>query len=84
MCRLFREKDLRKLDADREGLTEEEFQARRKKLFTERTRVLKTAYDRKVERLKRQTGASTLDDDEAARVFFCLKTSNMKIFFSFF
>lgn len=70
MCRLFREKDLRKLDADREGLTEEEFQARRKKLFAERTRVLKTAYDRKVERLKRQTGASTLDDDEAARLFF--------------
>lgn len=65
----FREKDLRKLDADREGLTEEEYQAHRKKLFAERTRVLKQAYDRKIDRLKRQTGAAHLDDDQATRSY---------------
>ncbi|CAF4847486.1 unnamed protein product [Rotaria sp. Silwood1] len=53
-----RERDLRKLDNDREGLTDEEYQERRKKLFAERTRVLKAAYDRKMDRLKRQTGIS--------------------------
>ena len=65
-----RERDLRKLDADREGLTDEEYQARRKKLFAERTRVLKVAYDRKSDRLKRQAGiggAGHIDGEEAAR-----------------
>lgn len=66
---VFRERDLRKLDADREGLTEEEYQARRKKLFAERTRVLKGAYDRKTDRLKEQTGVHHLNDDQTARKF---------------
>jgi hypothetical protein len=39
-------------------LTDDEYQARRKKLFTERTRVLKAAYDRKMDRLKQQTGGA--------------------------
>lgn len=66
----FRERDLRKLDVDREGLTDEEFQARRNKLFAERTRVLKGAYDRKMDRLKEQTGGHHLNGDQAARKFF--------------
>lgn len=53
---IFRERELRKLDAEREGLTDEEYQARRKNLFAERTQVLKVAYDRKMERIKRRAG----------------------------
>jgi hypothetical protein len=67
-----RERDLRKLDGDREGLTEEEYQAHRKKLFAERTRVLKAAYDRKMDRLKRNTGTASsghLDGEAAARMY---------------
>ena len=70
---IFRERDLRKLDADREGLTEEEYQARRKKLFAERTRVLKGAYDRKMDGLKEKTDVNHLNGDQAARKF--LQTS---------
>ncbi|CAF4663000.1 unnamed protein product [Rotaria sp. Silwood1] len=65
------ERDLRKLDNDREGLTDEEYQERRKKLFAERTRVLKAAYDRKMDRLKRQTGISDggrIDGEKAAEL----------------
>jgi len=68
----FRERDLRKLDTDREGLTEEEYQAHRKNSLAERTRVLKAAYDRKMDRLKQQTGVdgdNNIDGDEAARMF---------------
>ncbi len=46
---MFRERDLRKLDSDRESLTEEEYELRRRKLLAERTRVLKSAYDRKMD-----------------------------------
>ena len=44
------------MDAEREGLTDEEYQSRRKNLFAERTQVLKGAYDRKMDRIKRQAG----------------------------
>ncbi|CAF1162643.1 unnamed protein product [Rotaria sordida] len=66
-----RERDLRKLDSERGGLTDEEYQERRKKLFAERTRVLKAAYDRKMDRLKRQTGipdGGYVDGEQAAEL----------------
>ncbi|CAF4001018.1 unnamed protein product [Rotaria sp. Silwood2] len=65
------ERDLRKLDGERDGLTDEEYQERRKKLFAERTRVLKAAYDRKMDRLKRQTGipdGGRVDGEKAAEL----------------
>ncbi|CAF4339793.1 unnamed protein product [Rotaria socialis] len=65
------ERDLRKLDIDREGLTDEEYQERRKKLFSERTRVLKAAYDRKMDRLKRQKGipdGTRIEGEQAAQL----------------
>ncbi|CAF5228308.1 unnamed protein product, partial [Rotaria magnacalcarata] len=65
------ERDLRKLDVDREGLTDEEYQERRKKLFSERTRVLKAAYDRKMDRLKRQKGipdGTRIEGEQAAQL----------------
>ena len=78
---------MRKLDAEREGLTDDEYQARRKKLFAERTRVLKGAYERKMDRLKRQpgvAGAGRLDGDEAARMnhFRCLSSWKSRLCFS--
>lgn len=67
-----RERDLRKLDAEREGMTDEEYQAHRKKLFAERSRVIKAAYDRKMERLKRQgamASAGVIDEQEVNRQY---------------
>ena len=67
----FRERDLRKLDSEREGMTDEEYQTSRKKLFAERTRVLKAAYDRKTDRLKRQTEGATVGhvgEEQASRM----------------
>lgn len=54
-------------------MTDEEYQAHRKKLFAERSRVIKAAYDRKMERLKRQAamkGTGKIDEQDINRSYF--------------
>lgn len=56
-------------------MTDEEYQAHRKKLFAERSRVIKAAYDRKMERLKRQAamkGTGKIDEQDINRSYFVL------------
>ena len=53
-------------------MTDEEYQAHRKKLFAERSRVIKAAYERKMERIKRQAtlaGNGKIDEQDASRSY---------------
>ncbi|CAF1343031.1 unnamed protein product, partial [Didymodactylos carnosus] len=57
------EKHLRQLDERRGEMTDAEYQAQRKQLFTDRAKRIKAVYERKVERLKRQ-GVQSLGEEQ--------------------